>query len=158
MKRILACIACVLIVAITCSAVAEETAYVLVGHGQTVNVRRAPSADSDRLCTFERGRVVTIDRVVDGYAHVALALNNTGGWIDIRFLSSEKPEELETGAFLVTANKTRVRTKPNGEVKKRLDKGATVEVFEWLEADGELWAKVSGGYILADLLEKETVV
>ena len=40
---------------------------------------------------------------------------------------------------------------------KRLDKGAKVEVSGWLEVNDVLWAEVPGGYILADLLEKEVL-
>ncbi len=123
--------------------------YVCVREGSTLNARAEP-VDGRVEMRLERGDEIDCVRIADGWAEVLV-----GGterlYVAAEYLSSAPPEA--PAQYTVTANgRVRVRKEPGGETAAWVHPGDAVTVYAWREDGAGNWARVDGGYIMADYL------
>lgn len=121
---------------------------------ETLNVRRGPSIEEQRIGSLDRGIVVEILETNNGWHKIKLADGNEG-WV------SGKYTDKENGT--VTASKLNVRTGPATEHKKidMLDKNTEVTLLEeqdnWyrIKLDDKKEGWICGDYVLTESQAKE---
>ncbi|WP_338559067.1 SH3 domain-containing protein [Paraclostridium sordellii] len=116
---------------------------------QSLNVRKGPSVENDRVGSLDRGMVVEILESNNGWNKVKLS-NGEEGWVNGDYTAKEKGT--------VTATKLNVRKGPSVENDKigLLDNNTVVEILEdqdnWykikLDDNQEGW--ISGDYVLTE--------
>lgn len=116
---------------------------------QSLNVRKGPSVENDRVGSLDRGMVVEILESNNGWNKVKLS-NGEEGWVNGDYTAKEKGT--------VTATKLNVRKGPSVENDKigLLDNNIVVEILEdqdnWykikLDDNQEGW--ISGDYVLTE--------
>lgn len=135
---------------------AAETMWVNVDDGSHLNGRSQPRNGSIEAKLL-RGWEVEVIRCVDGWALVDGYGESGCCWVDARYLMDTMPGETNECSpvqMRTTVNKLRVREYPGGGVVERLKKGETVTVTAWMEQDGEIWARVDGGWVMGRYLEE----
>ena len=136
---------------------AEETPdikYVLVEEGSVLNIRERPKAHAAVIIRMERGETLQVYAIsADGWAEVSRA--GDGGYCRVEYLCDALPDApIDCTA---SVDKLRIRALPSdkAETVKKLRKGKQVEVLAFLTCDDTRWARVCGGFIMADYLSAE---
>jgi uncharacterized protein YgiM (DUF1202 family) len=136
------------------TATAEEapsTKYVLVDTGSYLKIRERPEAHATVVIRMERGEALQVYAIhADGWAEVARA--GDSGYCRVEFLCDALPDT--PIACTSSVDKLRVRALPSVEADtvQKLRKGKQVEVLAFLTCEDTRWARVAGGFIMADYL------
>jgi uncharacterized protein YgiM (DUF1202 family) len=147
-------IAAVLIGLLLTTATAEETPstkYVLVDTGSYLKIRERPEAHATVVIRMERGEALQVYGIrADGWAEVARA--GDSGYCRVEFLCDALPDA--PAAYTASVDKLRIRMLPSAEADtvQKLRKGKQVEVLAFLTYEDTRWARVAGGFIMADYL------
>lgn len=113
--------------------------------GKYLRGRRAPSLNADEEMRLYNGDKVTVLEVRDGWAKIRGG-ESSEVWCSLDYLTSEQPEAMD---YTVTATgRVRVRTAPDGELKRWAADGDRVTVTRWVGK----WGYVGDGYILSKYL------
>ena len=128
----------------------SRTLYALVGADSCLNVRERPRLSAAVTLRLSRGDAVCLCALgSDGWAQIDRA--GDPGYCRIEYLTDAPPAE-PAGASVALPG-VRVRSLPRGKVIRRLRKGDTVTVFGYVpDADGDRWANVGDGFVLAACL------
>ena len=132
------------------------TKYVLVDAGSWLNIRERPAAHADVVIRMERGEALQVYAIdADGWAEVARA--GDAGYCRVEYLCDTMPEA--PVEYAAAADKLRVRDLPNAKATTvaKLRKGDQVTVLAFLTCDGQKWARVASGFIMADYLSAEGI-
>lgn len=132
-----------------------ETMWVDVAPGSHLNARSKPRTGAIEA-KLERGWAVEVVETRDGWAAITGWGECGTCWVDARYLSEEAPQDptpCDPVRMRTNADKVRLRAYPGGQVLRRLEKGAAVTVTGWVTHEGETWAQVDGGYMMAEFLE-----
>ena len=119
------------------TAVAEETyGWVMCQPDSRVNIREKASRKAEIVAIGYMGDKILLDGKKHGkWVHCIIPCETGEGWIREDFLSIDEPEDVGTGVFVVTNNKTFARRSAGGSIRKTLNKGDTVTVYmltvEW---------------------------
>jgi uncharacterized protein YgiM (DUF1202 family) len=150
-------LALVLAVVLLTTATAEEapaTKYVLVDTGSWLNIRERPEAHATVVIRMERGEALQLYTIrADGWAEVARA--GDSGFCRVEYLCDALPDA--PAPYTAAADKLRVRALPSTEADtiQKLRKGKQVEVLGFITCEDTRWARVTGGFIMADYLSAE---
>lgn len=142
------------LILLTLPAHAEEgqTLYAVVEEGSVLNVRDAPG-NGDVYLRLERGEAVTLLENKNGWAYVAVG--SEYGWACMDYLSAEPPTDGPVQARIAGNGRVALRDKPDGERVKWMQPDDTVTVYGYLDGTDARWARVDGGYVMAEYVEKE---
>lgn len=138
-----------------CSKAKADTMYVRVADGSHLNGRSAPVNGAIEAKLLP-GWAVEVTDTQNGWACVEGYGEGGCVWVDMHYLTSEEPgERIDCQPVQMTAavDKLRVRNCPGGRILRRLRKGEAVTVTAYMEQGGQTWAKISGGWVMAEFLE-----
>ena len=131
-----------------------EPVYGKVTEGP-LNVRSAPSTDSEKVDSFSTGKVLTILETLDGWYHV-----NSGGidgYVSSEYVitgdaAKEKALSMVTDRAVVTTDNLNIREQPSTDsnIVGQCLEGERYEILG--EEDG--WYQIDGGYISSEFAEK----
>lgn len=121
---------------------------------EKLNVRKGPSIEEERIGSLDRGMVIEILEIKNGWNKIKFADGNEG-WVSGNYTDKENGT--------VTASKLNVRTGPSTEHEKidMLDKNAEVVLLEeqdnWyrIQLDGKTEGWICGDYVLTESQAKE---
>lgn len=140
----------VLLVVVGIALEASGEAYTVQTAGDPLNIRSKPWIGAEIVGMLFNGDSVEVVSISDGWALIEAAIEAGGGYVSMDYLNCA-PDKV--GMYMVDAGgRVRVRKEPNGERVRWLEAGAMVEVVRWQDSNGELWAFVGDGYVLADCL------
>jgi uncharacterized protein YgiM (DUF1202 family) len=151
---LLALVFAVVLIATATAEEAPSTKYVLVDTGSWLNIRERPEAHATVVIRMERGEALQVYAIsADGWAEVARA--GDSGYCRVEFLCDALPDT--PAPYTAAADKLRVRALPNAKADtvQKLRKGKQVEVLAFLTCEDTRWARVHGGFIMADYLSAE---
>jgi len=124
---------------------------VYVAEESWLNIRERPSGDAPVTIRMERGDALDVYSVdKNGWAEIGRA--GDSGYCRVEYLLDTLPSELVE--YTTTVNHLRVRKLPSDHAMavRKLRKGATVSVLGFVTMDGERWARVESGFIMAGYL------
>lgn len=127
---------------------------VFVAEGSWLNIRERPSGDAPVTIRMELGDALDVYAVdANGWAEIGRA--GDSGYCRVEYLLDSLPSEPID--YVATVNHLRVRKLPCDQsiAVRKLHKGATVSVLGFVTIDGERWARVVDGFIMAGYLSAE---
>lgn len=128
--------------------------YVNVSEESHLNLR-SHSGYGSIEARMPRGMKVKVVGVHDGWAKIVDA-GEGGGYASINYLSDEPPAD--PAEYIVSGNgRVHVRRAPFGKHERWLHPGDKVTVFGMISSEGERWALIDDGYVMASYLQKAEV-
>lgn len=121
-----------------------ESGWVVCQPDSKVNIRQNPHRNSEVVAWGYMGDEIELDGRKSGvWLHCIIPCETGEGWIRKDYVSTDPPEELEEGIYIIEKNKTLARTSIGGKVRKKLKAGQTVEVYMVTA----LWCITEEGFI-----------
>ena len=146
------CIIAVLLLPVRKPASAEQqtiTMYCIVSPGSVLNVRFSPEPNAHKEAYLERGDEVEVYYIKDGWACIK--------WGDTLYCKAEflsyEPPMTPTQYTVTGSGRVRIRSSPGGDFVQWAHPGDQLVVHAFVMRDGQEWALVQQGAIMAEYLQ-----
>lgn len=129
------------------------TLYVVQISSGVLNIREEPTLESPDAGDLYAGDTVVATGYESGWTRIESSVEVASGWVKSEYLTTSTEGY---GQYANTSGgNVRIRDGIGGEKTGKVEAGKQVTVSAWgVDADGETWAFIGNGYVMAKYLSK----